>query len=48
VGCMFGVGSCFDMWAWLAGIFLLSALSLNSYPSSSSWPKVDLVNLILF
>ena len=48
VGCMFGVGSCLDMCAWPAGICILSTPSLESYPSSSSWPKVELVNLILF
>ena len=46
--CMFGVGSCFDMCPWLAGICILSTPSLESYPSSSSWPKVELVTLILF
>ena len=48
MGCMFGVGSCFDMCAWLVEIFILSTPSLESYRSSLSWPKVELVNLILF
>ena len=48
MGCMFGVDSCFDKSVWLVGICILSTPSLESYPSSSSWPKVDLVNLILF
>ena len=37
-----------DLCDWLVGIPILSTRSLESCPSSFSWPKVEPINLLLF